>query len=226
MIKLLIYDLDGTLIDSRRDIANAVNWALKELGLQKLSIEEISSFVGRGVTNLMRGVLGAASRKSDVVAGGGTVEPLLERSIKLYRTRYAEHLLDETQLFPSVRPVLEHFKNRRQAVITNKPEVFSLEILRGLHVDSYFFRVIGGDEGFQKKPSPEPVLEIVNSARVQPSEAALIGDSAVDIETGKNAKVMTVAVTYGFGTREEIKNAQPDVIVEDLRDLIRCPNLV
>ena len=221
MIKLLIYDLDGTLIDSKRDIANAVNWTLKELGLKTLSVNQISSFVGNGVLHLMQSVLGEAS--------GGTkrsdFDLVLKRSVQLYRTRYANHLVDETTLYPSVQEVLEHFKNFRQAVITNKPEEFSREILKRLGISAYFFRILGGDQGWAKKPAPEPVLDVVRSAGALPRETVLIGDSLIDIQTGKNARIKTVAVTYGFGSLKEIKEGQPDWILGHLSELIRCPLL-
>jgi len=216
LIRLIIYDLDGTLIDSRHDIANAVNWTLQELSLKPLPVEQISSFVGNGVLNLMRRALTEIQAPEAVS---------LERSIKLFRRRYSEHLLDVTRLYPSVRKVLEFFKDRKQAVLTNKPEDFSHTILRGLGVDSFFFKVMGGDQGFPKKPAPEPVYEILRSADVSPEEAILVGDSATDVETGRNARVKTVAVTYGFGHLEEIKKFQPDGILNDLEELIQCPLL-
>lgn len=219
MIRLIIYDLDGTLIDSRLDIADAVNWTLKELGLGGLPVERVSSFVGNGVKNLMRRALEEGVRPED------RVSPSLERSIKLFRRRYAEHLLDQTCLYPSVRKVLEFFKDRKQAVITNKPEDFSRKILQGLGIDSYFFRVLGGDQGFPKKPAPEAVLEILGSVQVSPHEAVFVGDSATDVETGRNAGVKTLAVSYGFGSREEIEASQPDLILDDLEELLSCPLL-
>ena len=216
MIRLIVYDLDGTLIDSRLDIANAVNGTLKEFGLGELPMEKVASFVGSGVKNLMQQVLKETGAKP---------LPSLERAIKIFRRRYGEHLLEHTRLYPSVRKVLEFFKGRRQAVITNKPENFSLTILQGLGVDSYFFRVLGGDGGFPKKPAPEPLFEILRSAGVSTDEAVLVGDSATDVETGRNAGVKTLAVTYGFGSREEIKSARPDMILEDLAELMECPLL-
>lgn len=208
MIKLIVYDLDGTLIDSREDIANAVNETLKELNRRELTVKQISSFVGSGVRNLMCQALSA------VGAAGG-----LERSIKIFRRRYGEHLLDQTRLYPSVRPVLEFFRDRKQAVFTNKPQDFSIQILKGLGIDRHFFRVIGGDQGFPKKPAPEPLLELIRQAEVSKEETVLIGDSATDIETGRNAGVTTVAVTYGFGKPREIVAARPQLIVNDLAEL-------
>lgn len=220
MIELLIYDLDGTLIDSKQDIANAVNWTLGELGLPRLPLDRISAFVGSGVAPLISNVLNESG------SGEAAAETFLDRAVALYRSRYAEHLLDETKLFPSVETVLRHFKTRKQAVITNKPVGFSHQILQGLGVDHYFFRVTGGDQSLQKKPSPEPVLATVKAAGVRLEETVFIGDSTIDIETGKNAGVQTVAVTYGFRKRDQIEKSKPDFILDDLVDLMRCPLLI
>ena len=217
MIQLIVYDLDGTLIDSKQDIAEAVNWTLDELGLvgghgrTPLSMERISSFVGNGVTSLMRQVLEEVGTPRAVS---------LPHAIKLFRRRYGEHLLDHTRLYPSVRKVLEFYRARKQAVITNKPEDFSRRILRALGIDSFFFRILGGDSGFPKKPAPEALVAVLKEAGVSREEAVLVGDSAMDVETGKNAGIQTAAVTYGFGSREEIEAAQPDFILEDLGELI------
>lgn len=209
MIKLLIYDLDGTLIDSREDIANAVNAALAALRLPPLPKHLICTFVGNGVTHLIRKSLEKA----------GSQKNQLEDGIRLYRDHYSKHLLDHTRLYPSAKPVLEYFKDRKQGVITNKPEDFSNTILNHLGVYSYFFRVTGGDSKFQKKPSPEAVIEMMAAVGAERNETVLIGDSAIDVETGKNAGVKTIAVTYGFGTLEEIQSAGPDVILNDLSEL-------
>ena len=217
MNKLIVYDLDGTLIDSRHDISDAVNWTLKELGFSCLPGDRVSAFVGSGVKNLMEQAL------KEVCPSGGKLP--LERAIKLFRRRYSEHLLDQTCLYPSVQKVLEFFKARLQAVITNKPENFSLTILKGLGVSHYFFEVVGGDRGLPKKPAPDALIEILKQANVEPHESILVGDSAIDIETGRSAHVKTIAVTYGFSKREKIENSKPDFILNDLEELITCPLL-
>ena len=218
MIKLLIYDLDGTLINSRADIAYSVNGMLKQLGFSELSESVISDHVGEGVTHLMKSVLKLSSSQD--------TEQLIERAVKLYRGRYAEHLLDETKLYPGVQKVLEHFKSRKQAVVTNKPEDSSHKILRGLGIDSYFFRIVGGDQKFAKKPSPDSVFELMRFTGAQPKETVFIGDSDIDIQTGKNAGIHTIGITYGFKTREHVENAGPDFIFDDLNALLSCPILV
>jgi phosphoglycolate phosphatase len=218
MIKLLIYDLDGTLIDSRADIAHSVNWMLKQLGFKELELSAISGHVGEGVAHLMKSVLKLSSGRDE--------EKLVERAVKLYRGRYAEHLLDQTKLYPSVKGVLEHFKSRQQAVITNKPEGFSRQILKALGVGYYFFRIVGGDQAIAKKPSPGSVFELMRSLGVEAREAVFIGDSEIDIQTGKNAGIYTIGVTYGFKTKEHVENARPDFVYHDLNELLSCPILV
>ncbi len=224
MIRLIIYDLDGTLIDSRKDITSSVNWTLKELGFKELPTEQISSFVGSGVANLMRQSLQEIAG-ADLCVCPGVAPTVLDRSIKLFRRYYGEHLLDQTQLYPSVRKVLEFFKDRKQSVITNKPQDFSVTILKGLGIDPFFFKVMGGDQGFPKKPHPAALLEIMKAAEAGPEETILVGDSATDIETGRNAGVKVAAVTYGFGSLGEIVAARPESILNDLEELMACPLL-
>ena len=209
MIKLLIYDLDGTLIDSGEDIARAVNAMLQTLNLPPLPKGLIATFVGNGVAHLIT---------QSLIQSGGSAERVQE-AIRLYRDHYSKHMLDHTRLYPSVKSVLEHFKDRKQGVITNKPENFSNLILKHLGVQNYFFRVIGGENSFPKKPSPDAVIEMMASLGISKNETVLIGDSAIDIETGKNAGIKTVAVTYGFGKPEEIRSAGPDLALNDLSEL-------
>ena len=234
MSKLIIYDLDGTLIDSRRDIVQAVNWTLEQLGFSTLPSDRICTFVGNGVKNLMQQVLtdvGAGpcacpeSVEDQRIGQPRGVAPTLEKSIKLFRQRYGEHLLDETRLYPAVAKVLEFFKQKKQAVITNKPEDFSVRILQGLGIDSYFFSVVGGDNAFRKKPAPEAVFEILRRAEVSRENAVLVGDTDIDVQTGRNAGIKTIGVTYGFGKSDELKKAEPDYLLNDLEELITCPLL-
>lgn len=218
MIKLLIYDLDGTLIDSCQDMADAINWTLAQLGLKPLPAKRIGSFVGMGVQHLVTESLKEAP-------GPKISLPPVEKVIQMYRDRYADHLVAKTRLYPSVKRVLTQLKTRKQAVVTNKPEDSSCEILKRLGIDSYFFRVIGGDGPFAKKPSPAAILHLMRAARARPDETFFVGDSAIDIKTARNAGVRVAAVTYGFASRHEIAAAKPDFILSHFRDLITCPLL-
>ena len=221
MIRLIIYDLDGTLIDSGKDISDCVNQSLKEGGFEILPESVIKSYVGHGVVQLMSGVLTKATGR--VIDFN---DPMAKKSVERYKNYYAQHLLDHTKLYSGVSRVLEFFKTRKQTIITNKPQEFSWQILKGLKVDHYFFTLIGGDQTFQKKPSPESVFEVMKLASAKPEETVFIGDSAIDIQTAKNAHVKVIAVTYGFSSKDELKKHTPDLIVNDLQELTTCPLLV
>ena len=216
MIKLIIYDLDGTLIDSSKDISDSINWTLEQLGFSPLPEPLIRGHVGSGVVRLIENVL------NEVSPGYLSQDGIVDKALELYRSRYSEHLLDATRLYPHVPDVLDFFKARKQAVLTNKTEEFSRRILEGLGVDQYFFDVIGGDRSVAKKPSPDSVLKLIKSAGVNRTETVLIGDSTIDIKTAKNAQIRSVAVTHGFNSRHDIEAGKPDYIVDQLNELMRC----
>lgn len=213
MIKLIIYDLDGTLIDSAKDISTSVNFMLEQLGLKRVPEEQIRVHVGSGLVHLIRNILNDA-------AAGATVDGILDRALDLYKTHHSEHLLDQTKLYPGVKTAVEFFRDKKQAVITNKNEEFSRQILKGLGISKYFFDVIGGDQQYPKKPAPDSVLKLMELVRVKPDETVLIGDSAIDIQTARNAKIKSIAVTYGFGSRAEIESSKPDKVVNQLDEMI------
>jgi len=207
-IDLLIFDLDGTLVDTRRDIAASANFALEKLGLPPLPEKEIASHVGQGISNLMEGCLGAAR------AGE------LKEAVRLFREHYGKNLAVHSELFPGVKKVLTHFAEKKKAVISNKIESFSSELLRLLGVRGSFDVVWGGDTGPNMKPHPHGVEEVLKKLRVAKERAVFVGDSTVDIETGKNAGIRTCAVTYGFDAPEKLKGRRPDFLVDRMDALI------
>ncbi len=208
MKQLLIYDLDGTLVDTREDITCAVNHMLKAMKRIPLSQEEVRRLVGRGLHQLIQGCLKTPEMKE------------IEKGAKLYRDYYRRHMLDYSRLYPGVGEFLEHFKDRRQAVITNKPNPFSRDILEGLGVAHYFAEIIPGDSTYAKKPSPEAIHFLLEKESIEKDAAVLIGDSAVDIETGRNAQVLTVVVRQGFSTESELQAVHPDEMVADFFELL------
>jgi len=141
--------------------------------------------------------------------------------MRLYRAYYAEHLLDQSALYPGVRDVLDYFKSRTQAVITNKPDPYSREILVGLGVIGYFADVITGDSLYPKKPDPASLRALMARYRIEPAQTLLIGDSPIDIEVGRQAGVQTVGVAQGFADDDELRVAKPDVIVRNFEELLR-----
>jgi phosphoglycolate phosphatase len=206
-VDLLIFDLDGTLADTKADLTEAVNNALQRLGRSPLSMERVCECVGDGVHTLLSRALGSAHR--DVVDTG----------VRFFREYYAVHLLDQTRLYPGVQETLEHFQGKRKAIVTNKPLDFTLRILKGLGIEVHFELVLGGDSTVERKPHPEPARKILSSTGVQARLAAVIGDSPADIEMAKQAGIYSVGVTYGLRPAAVVQGAGPDLLLDDIRKL-------
>lgn len=209
-MKLLIFDLDGTLIDSQRDLANAVNAARAHMSLPPLPEETIHSYVGNGAPVLIRRAMGAEASAEAV-----------EQALEFFLLYYRAHKLDHTTLYPGVRESLDQFRARglSMAVLTNKPLNISKDILEGLGVDRHFFRVYGGNSFEQKKPHPIGIETLMKEAEASPEQTLMIGDSAVDVQTARNAGVRACGVTYGFQP-ETLLLERPDLLVDHFAELI------
>ncbi len=205
---LIIFDLDGTLIDSKRDIAYSVNQTLARINHPPLSKEVIYEYVGQGVWPLIQ--------KAVAATGGGNS---LKEALAIFQEVYMRHLLDTTVLFDGISDVLEHFSGKTLAVATNKPRGYSVKILDGLGVLDKFISVKGGDSVPEKKPHPMMLEEIMREAGRGPAESVIVGDSAVDVQTGKNAKMRTVGVTYGFRPPLEILESDSDAVASSPMEL-------
>jgi len=191
-IKLLIFDLDGTLIDSRQDLVNSVNAALRSLGREELPSDEIAAMVGDGAPRLVRRALG------DTVD-----EALVRKGLEYFLSYYREHKLDYTRLYDGIPEALEALQGangtrRVMSVLTNKPVNPSRAIVEALGIAERFVSVYGGNSFETKKPDPLGINTILAETGVRPEEAVMIGDSAVDILTGRAAGTWTCGVTYGF----------------------------
>jgi len=212
IIELLIFDLDGTLVDSRRDLTNAVNHVRQNYRLSALEVDTVTTYIGNGQRKLLERSL---PKKLWVK---------IEEASHLFREYYNEHALDNTSLYPGVKEILHYFRNKKMAVVSNKPEGFSKSILKGLRVDSYFTLILGGDTIKIRKPHPEPILQVIRRLKKETELTALIGDSPIDIEAGRQAGVLTCAVTYGFRSRELLLKSKPDFIIDDIRGLKKIFN--
>ena len=206
-ISLIVYDFDGTLVDTLFDIADAVNLSLNELGLRTLSRATIRKYVGKGVERLM----------AQSIDGTGYTD--LPRAVELFRRHYSENLMNHTRFYPSGREILDNFRDKKQAICSNKPEDFVRRILESLKSLDYFDAILGGDSVESKKPDPEGLLHLLDRFQCSPEMAVLVGDSLVDIETGKRAGVYTCIVNYGFGNPKEIASANPDCCIDHLSEL-------
>ena len=206
-VQLLIFDLDGTLIESKWDIAKSVNLTLAELGLPERPVEEIFGFVGDGVKKLLRLAVGEGSRTS------------FEDALKIFRRHYLDHCLDRTTFFPGIEPMLRHFAHKQKAVATNKSIEYTHVILNGLGAQ-HFTYLVGGDNGFGLKPEPGMLLHILERLNVSSDQAVLVGDSTNDINGGHNAGIRVCAVGYGMGNREKMAACKPDWFIERPEELM------
>jgi len=210
--RLFLFDLDGTLIDSRADISAAVNVTLARMNLPRLQESSIADFVGNGVPLLIE-------RSLRKVTGGEPESALIQKGIDLFKEEYGNHLLDRTCLFPHVKEGLDRLPWARFAVVSNKPEIFSRRILEGLGIGNRFFIILGGDSITKRKPDPESLLMAMKYCRVPAFITAMVGDSAVDIQAGKAAGVATCGVMGGFRSRTELEAAGCDLMIESLLEL-------
>ena len=212
-IKLVIFDLDGTLIDSRLDLVHSVNAALRHIGRPELPDDVIASYVGDGAPVLIQRALG----------GEVVDEALVRKGLEFFLTYYRAHKLDHTTLYPGIAETLAAIQNsngsaRQLAVLSNKPVVPSRAIVEALGLESFFSQIYGGNSFASKKPDPEGAAKLLEESGVRPEEAAIVGDSHVDIRTGRNAGLWTVGVTYGFAPHT-LDEVSPDVVVDHPREL-------
>ena len=211
-VRALLFDLDGTLVDSRRDLATALDLTLCELGLPPLGVEVTTHLVGDGARRLIERGLAAAG------AGPVLSDAFVSAALERFKTHYARHLLATTRAYPQVGPVLEYFAALPKAVVTNKPAGFSETILQGLGLRTHFVAVIGGDTLPERKPYPAPVQAgLAACGCINPAEAVMIGDSPNDIRAGRAAGTLTCGVTYGFRASSELTEA--DILIDDLTRL-------
>ena len=207
MRPVLIFDLDGTLVDSKKDLTASVNYIRTRFDLPLLTAEEIAGFIGNGALMLIRRALGSKASEENVQAG-------LQMFLSYYRT----HMLDSTVLYPGVLETLDRLVDCKLAVLTNKPVHFSCAMLDGLGVYKRFAAVYGGNSFDHKKPDPVGVYQILSDTKGQRERTWMIGDSAVDVLTGRNAGIRTCGVTYGYAT-ETFKDAPPDFLIDNFSDL-------
>jgi len=206
-VKALVFDLDGTLIDSKMDLVNSVNATLREMKHRALPMDLVTSYVGSGAPVLIRRAL-----------GGNPSEEELKKALAFFLVHYEEHKLDQTRLYPGVAETLADLKSLPMSVLTNKPVKVSLRILEGLGVAQYFRSIYGGNSFETKKPDPLGAQQILTEFNAAPREAAMVGDSEVDVQTARNAGMRSVIVNFGFGTHD--RAAHPaDIYIDRFEEL-------
>jgi phosphoglycolate phosphatase len=213
-IKLVVFDLDGTLIDSRLDLVHSVNAALRHIGRPELPDDVIASYVGDGAPILIQRALGGAAVDDAVVRQG----------LQFFLSYYREHKLDHTTVYAGVKEALAAVQRtsngvpRQMAVLSNKPVNPSRAIVEALGLGPFFTQIYGGNSFATKKPDPEGARKLLEEYGVKPEEAAIVGDSHVDVETGQNAGLWTVGVNYGFAPHT-LQETPPDVLVDAPHEL-------
>jgi len=208
-IRGVVFDLDGTLVDSRADIARATNHALGAHGRPTLKDDEISSYVGDGA----RALLSRAARLP-------TDDPELDRMLEAFLAYYAEHATDFTVPMPGARELLEALADLPLAVCTNKPQRTTAAVLEGLGLARHFRVVVADGDRLEKKPSPEPIFHIAERLGVAASELLMVGDGPQDIECGRRAGALTVGVRGGIADDQRLLDARPDHVIERLDELL------
>ena len=207
-LELLLFDFDGTLIDSKVDIATSVNLTLQDLGLPKRTQEEIFGFVGDGVKRLLRLSVGEENLEQ------------YEEALRIFRMHYLTHCLDTTSFYPGIEAVLQHFSPVHKAVVTNKSSEYTLRILEGLQATELFMAIESPEDSSELKPDPGMLFRALDKLGIPPDRAVMVGDSTNDVRAAKAANMKACAVGYGYGHREKVMALGPDFYCERPEDLI------
>jgi phosphoglycolate phosphatase len=211
--KLLIFDLDGTLVDSREDLANSINAMLRHFAKKELPHEVIASYIGDGAPMLVRRSLGDPDD-----------ENFVQDALLYFMAWYREHKLDTTFVYEGIRESLDAIQHSRNgqplnmAVLSNKPVGPSRAIVEALGLGPYFFQIYGGNSFHTKKPDPAGVQALLEESGAEPEETVIIGDSDIDVLTARNAGIYSVGVTYGLAPHT-LQDAPPDVLIDKPQEL-------
>jgi phosphoglycolate phosphatase len=212
-IRLAIFDLDGTLVDSRLDLANSVNAMLKHFGKAELPCDVIAGYIGDGAPMLVRRSLGDPDD-----------ERFVEQALLYFLGWYRDHKLDNTYVYAGVKEALAAIRQgpngapRKLAVLTNKPVRPSQAIVEALGLAGFFAQVYGGNSFHTKKPDPHGALALLDENGVRADEAVMIGDSEIDVLTARNSGMYSVGLTYGFAPHT-LETVPPDVLVDTPEEL-------
>jgi len=206
-VDMLVFDLDGTLIDSAADLTDSVNHALSTLGLSVIPEETVKRYVGDGVAMLIKRALGSHADR------------YFPRAIELFRGYYDEHLLDRTILYPDVIDCLSHFGAKKKVIVTNKTEKYTLKIVRSLRISDYFLDIVGEDSTPFKKPDPRLLRLVIEKRGGTPGRTVVIGDGPNDILLAQGAGAISCAFLNGISDREKLLELDPDIACERLSDL-------
>jgi phosphoglycolate phosphatase len=213
VLKLLVFDLDGTLADTRRDLAESVNHALLETGRPVLPLQKVMENVGNGAERLIANCLAA------VAPAQAASHEEIKRVLGLFLDHYRDHCLVHTAAYPGVAAALASLRGRRMAVLTNKPAMPTFKILEGLGLSGYFDLAIGGDTRFGRKPEPGGLLHIMASLEAAPQATAMIGDGVQDAGAARSAGTRLIGFLGGIAPRDAMLRERPDAVFTHMEDL-------
>lgn len=210
-VDLLIFDLDGTLLDSKQTIACSINFMLQQLGRPQKAVDLICSYIGIGDRNLiMQSVDGD--------------KQVLEQGLSIFRRDYPERIKKNGRLFDGTREMLEHFKNKKKAIVSNGGRNMVEISLKKHGIEACFDMLVGGEDESCAKPNPCQIEKVLKTLQVEPSKAIMVGDLVLDIQAGKNAGIKTCGTTYGIGRKEDLISAKPDFMIDDVSELMSLIN--
>ncbi|MFQ5507951.1 MAG: HAD-IA family hydrolase [Leptospirillia bacterium] len=213
-IQLILYDLDGTLVNSREDLAVAVNRTLRDLNLEERPHEELYGFVGNGVRMLLKRAVDDGHHPS------GDPDERLDRALAIFREHYLNHLTDHSTLYPGVLDVLTRFSDRHQAIVTNKPMIYTDGVVRNLDLADRVGLVLSGDSTPHLKPNPAMLQAALDHFGVDAGAAVMVGDGLPDIEAARALDIPSAILTCGMGNLEEVAAAKPDFLLDRIDHLI------
>ncbi len=208
-IACVIFDLDGTLVDTAGDITASLNYTLKRLKFPMVTESDVMDFIGDGMHSLLS------------KATGRTEPEFIERGVRIYRAHYARHCCDLSRPYPGVSRLLGELSGHKMGIVTNKIEKISLKIIKKLGIFRQVRHVFGGDTLLNRKPHPEPVEKMMKLLACRPDQTLFVGDSPTDIQAGHNAGAFTCAVTYGYKSRSELAKLKPDFTIGKFSELRR-----
>jgi phosphoglycolate phosphatase len=208
-VDLMIFDLDGTLINSGSDIAMSVNYTLRSLGLPAIEERVVLRYIGDGIRKLIERSLGPASQER------------LDEAIDIFSNHYHEHMLDSTALYPGVAETLQYFQDKKKAILTNKRRLFARLISDGLGISDFFDEILGADGASPIKPDARLVYPLLERFNALPERTVMIGDGVNDILLARNAGIMSCSFLKGLTDREILTRMHPDFCYEHFHELPR-----
>lgn len=207
-LDLIVFDLDGTLVDSIGDLADSLNYAANQMKLPDVPNTDMPKYVGNGVRVLISKGLKLAEGNPD-----------LDKAEAIFMDYYKDNLTNRTTFYPNVKHILHYFKGKKMAVLSNKPDDFTKKVITELNLINTFDIVMGSSSQFQRKPAPDPLLYIMKTLGVKPNKTLMVGDGDTDIDTGKAAGAHTCGLTYGYRTRKELATLSPDILLDNIGEL-------